>query len=231
MSAREDVIGKRYGSVKVIEELPLSKSKQRMVLFICDCGNTSKTLLLNLVSGNTKSCGCLRKKVASKKATTHGHSKTRIYRIFHGMKNRCFNPKNQAYKDYGGRGISICQEWLDDFMSFYNFCLENGWERGMEIDRIDNDGWYQPDNCRFVCGDINKNNRRTLFKNNTSGYRGVSKIGVSYKVTVANGGKSFQKRGFKTAEEAARFRDKYCIENGLSVPLNFPEEANGGALE
>jgi hypothetical protein len=224
---KEDVIGNRYGFVTVIKELPLSKSRQRVVRFVCDCKEESSTLLLNLVSGNTKSCGCLRKKTISKMTTKHGFSKTRIYRIFHGMKNRCFNENNQAYKDYGGRGISICQEWLDDFLSFRSFCLENGWKPGLEIDRIDNDGWYQPDNCRFVPGNVNVKNRRLLFKTNTSGYRGVSKIGESYKVTVANNGKSFQKRGFKTAEEAARYRDEYCRSLNLNTTYNFPETFGG----
>jgi hypothetical protein len=218
---KENIVGKRYGIVLIVEELQPAKTKQRVVRFLCNCGKESNTLLLNLVSGNTKSCGCLRKKTTSNRFKTHGLSKTGIYRIFHGMKNRCFNRNNQSYCDYGGRGISICQEWLDDFLLFHSFCLENGWKPGLEIDRINNDGWYQPDNCRFIPGVDNNRNRRILFKSNTSGYRGVSKIGPSYKVTVMHNGISFQKRGFKTAEEAARYRDDYCRSMGIDTKLNF----------
>lgn len=222
---KENVIGKKYGNIEIIGELERSSSKQRVVAFKCQCGNESKTLLLNIVSGNTKSCGCLRKKLVSIKRKTHGLSKTSIYRIFHGMKNRCFNKNNNAYKDYGGRGISVCKEWLDDFRKFYKFCLENGWKAELEIDRIDNDGWYSPENCRFVTSEINQKNKRLLLKSNTSGYRGVSRVGKHWKVTVSFNGKSHQKRGFKTPEDAAKYRDEFCIINKIDTPLNFKIEA------
>lgn len=222
---KENVIGKRYWQVVVIEELPMSNSKQRVVKFACDCGRESQTLLLNLVRGNTKSCGCLRAMVTSERMATHGMSKTRIYKIFHGMKNRCFNPRNQAYKYYGARGISICKEWLDDFYSFQEFCLKNGWKPGLQIDRINNDGWYQPDNCRFVTVDVNQKNKRLLYRSNTSGYKGVSKIGPSFKSTVTYQGKSYQKRGFKTAIEAAIYRDEFIRSKGFDTALTFPELA------
>ena len=104
----------------------------------------------------------------------HGLSKNPIYDVWHNMKNRCLNPKNKRYDDYGGRGIAICDEWMDDLIVFVDWCNNNGYEQGLDLDRIDNDGNYEPKNCRFVTHQINQCNQRLLQSSNTSGYRGVS---------------------------------------------------------
>ena len=103
----------------------------------------------------------------------HGYCKHRLYGLWCDMKKRCYNKTFKQYKDYGGRGIKVCDEWMNPKV-FIDWGKSNGWERGLEIDRIDNDGNYEPDNCRFVTAQVNNCNTRLLRKDNTSGYRGVS---------------------------------------------------------
>lgn len=95
-----------------------------------------------------------------KNFSTHGLSGTRIYGVYKGIKRRCFNENDPSYKNYGGRGITICEEWLNDFRVFYDWCLTNGYSKGLDIDREDNDGDYTPDNCRFVTRKVNGRNTR-----------------------------------------------------------------------
>ena len=110
--------------------------------------------------GNTKSCGCQRRN----KFRTHGKSNTRLYEIWTDMKQRCLNSNQKTYKYYGGRGITICQEWINDFMSFYDWSLENGYQDKLTIDRIDVNGGYEPNNCRWVTMETQlRNTRRNHF--------------------------------------------------------------------
>ena len=109
-----------------------------------------------LRSGITKSCGCL----LHEHNKTHGLSNTDLYRIYCGMKSRCYNKNNKKYKNYGGRGIKICDEWVNDFSTFYKWAISNGYEKGLSIDRIDVDGNYEPSNCRWANNDIQSHNKR-----------------------------------------------------------------------
>ena len=108
------------------------------------------------------------------KMTMHGYSKHPLYDVWGMIKQRCCNKNCPNYKDYGSRGIRVCDEWKNSAKTFIEWCLENGWKKGFEIDRIDNDGDYYPENCRFVTPKKNNHNQRLLQKNNTSGYRGIS---------------------------------------------------------
>lgn len=110
-------------------------------------------------SGATISCGCYHKDELSKRIKKHGYSETRLYSIWHGMKCRCFTKNHIAYAYYGGRGISICDEWLD-FMKFRKWALLNGYSDNLEIDRIDNALGYEPNNCRWVTHAENMKNLR-----------------------------------------------------------------------
>lgn len=112
------------------------------------------------MSGDIKSCGCLRKEVTSKLNKKHGQAGTRLHHIWIGMKQRCSNPKHKSYADYGGRGIKVCAEW-EDFKNFYGWAINNGYQDGLEIDRIDNNEDYRPDNCRWVTRKVNSRNRRS----------------------------------------------------------------------
>ena len=164
----------------LIEDLGLmfptkdSKCRYRFGLYQCGlCGTRFKTLIANVKRRNTNSCGCYNRIKVSESNKKHGLSRTRLYRIWKSMENRVYNPQYKQYKYYGGRGITICDEWKNDFMSFYNWATTNGYSDELSIDRIDNDGNYCPKNCRWATSNIQNRNKR-IRKDNTSGYKGVS---------------------------------------------------------
>lgn len=129
----------------------------------CECGDVRGYQLKYLIRGDTKSCGCYRNDMISQAVTTHNISKHPLYQAYQDIKRRCYDKRCKSYPDYGGRGIYMCSLWLNDIMAFYNWGLENGWEPGLEIDRRNNDGIYEPDNCRFVTREEgNKNTRRNI---------------------------------------------------------------------
>lgn len=155
------LIGKRFGRLLVLKRVENNKHKKIRYLCVCDCGNNTKSLASDLVKGYSTSCGCYRIEQNLKAHITHGLSKHPLYKIWIGIKERCYNHKYKCYHNYGGRGISMCKEWIGDFVLFYNWCIENGWKRRMEIDRFpNNDGNYEPSNCRIATSKQNCNNRR-----------------------------------------------------------------------
>lgn len=131
----------------------------------CDCGNVKTVMPNKLISGHTTSCGCYKSdKTASRNKTlktTHGGRYERLYKIWHGMKQRCYWSGCRDYRRYGARGIEICDEWLSDYASFRNWALNNGYNENLSIDRIDVNGNYCPDNCRWATASQQQNNRRT----------------------------------------------------------------------
>lgn len=126
----------------------------------CDCGNSKITRQDSLQKGMTKSCGCLVKEQAKKHSTKHGQSGTRLYLIWNGMRQRCENPRDTTFHNYGGRGISVCNEWLN-FNSFFMWAIANGYKDDLSIDRKDNNGNYEPGNCRWITLREQQRNKRT----------------------------------------------------------------------
>ena len=156
-----NIIGKKYGRLTVIEKIKDNKNKYSMCKCICDCGNKCIVNIANVKSGHTKSCGCLQKETIGDINKKHGKRNTRLYDIWCGIKVRCYNKNDKNYKNYGGRGITICQEWFNNFINFYNWSMANGYTDDLSIDRIDVNGNYEPSNCRWVDRKTQNRNTRT----------------------------------------------------------------------
>lgn len=201
-----------------------SKYKTRFGLYKCGfCGNNFKASIPSVKYGNTKSCGCYKKQVIKNGANKkHNLCNTRIYKIWRNLKNRILNPKYKKYKYYGGRGISICDEWKNDFMPFYDWSMSNGYSDELSIDRIDNNGNYEPSNCRWSTQTMQNRNQR-IQTNNTSGFKGVSyrKDNNKYRAGIVINKKMVNLGHFLTAEDGAVAYNNYIIANDLEgFPLN-----------
>lgn len=166
-------VGQKFGRLTVLglhHVLPYKRKNgiienRECYLCKCDCGKEIVTLKNSLRTGNTKSCGCLSAEKASIfcKSTkkTHGLTKSRIYGVWSALKRRCYYKKDNRYYCYGGRGISVCEEWKNNFMAFYNWAISNGYRVGLTIDRINVNGNYEPSNCRWITKKEQNLNRRT----------------------------------------------------------------------
>lgn len=165
----KDLTGMRFGRLVVnhrVDDL-VEKSGYKLVMWscTCDCGNTKIVRAKSLMRGDTKSCGCYVKEAQSKRASKHNGYGTRLYNVWNSIRQRCNNPKNKAYDDYGGRGIKMCKAW-DDFSVFRKWALSSGYDesaprRACTIDRVDVDGDYCPENCRWVDISTQNRNKRT----------------------------------------------------------------------
>jgi hypothetical protein len=169
--------GDTFGRLTVIKELPYEikgKCIVRKILCKCQCGNEKTIRLSDLRSGKTHSCGCLQKQFAASLSKTHGKSSSRLYHIWFDMNHRCFNEKNAEYKNYGGRGIKVCDEWRkqEGFLAFEKWSLANGYNENLTIDRIDNNKGYCPENCRWATRIEQQRNRSD---NTTITYKGETK--------------------------------------------------------
>lgn len=160
-----DLSGKKFGRLFVLcrsnDIIQPSGGRKTMWRCRCECGTEKDVWSHSLISGMTKSCGCLQREITSEKNATHGMSGTRLGRIWRAMKTRCYNPNFSEYEIYGGRGIEICDEWLNDPCEFFNWALRSGYSDDLSIDRIDTNKGYSPDNCRWVTSSTQNNNKRS----------------------------------------------------------------------
>ncbi len=161
-------VGKVFGRLTIIDSVVIGR--KRHYKCECSCGNVKIIRKDSILKEKqpTRSCGCIKKEQDTvnlkPQETTHGLTKHRIYAIFNGMKDRCYNNKNARYYRYGGRGIKICQKWLDDFLNFYNWAIFNGYKEGLTIERKNNNGNYSPENCEWIEFKEQSKNRKNTIK-------------------------------------------------------------------
>lgn len=202
--------GKKYRTDK-------STQKYMYAKFRCHCGKIVETRYNDVIRGDIKSCGC--SKYKNLDCRTHGMSHHRLFNIWQSMKERCLNSNSSRYKDWGGRGITICDEWKNSSIVFFEWALNNGYADNLQIDRIDNDGDYGPSNCRFVTPSVNSSKRRKR-SDNKSGFIGVSRECNKYIVQIRHNGLYYRLSPFKTPMDAAIARNEWILQHNTEHTLN-----------
>ena len=197
--------GKKFGKLLVIKMLGY-KNNRSLWECKCDCGKKIITQGTSLTTGNTKSCGCVRKEKIAKSLTTHNKRHHPLYAIWASMKYRCLNKNNKSYSYYGGRGIKVCKRWLK-FENFYND-MSIGYKNGFTLDRINNNGNYYKENCRWVSFFTQARNRRS------------SKI-YNYKNENKTLAEFAEKYGFKTMQLIHRLRRGWSLQKSLETPIKI----------
>lgn len=213
--------GKKFNRWLVIDTAPKSNNGHLRWLRVCDCGTERYICGTRLRTGASKSCGCLAKELASKRAKKHGMTNTQFHRAWQNMLDRCINKNSRSYGDYGGRGILVCDKWLvfdafkeDMYKSYLEHVVQFG-KGNTSIDREDNDDGYYKDNCRWATSKIQMMNRRVDTRNK-SGYKGVSE--TQYGTWKAQIGRRALGT-FKTKEEAAQARKEAELAEVIECPL------------
>lgn len=157
MKTVQDITGMQFGRLTAIRRVENDKHGHAQWECLCECGNTAIVLKSSLTSGKTKSCGCYYKDTRKTSAATHNQSKTRLFRVWANMHQRCENPNNKDWKYYGGKDVKVCEEWTT-FEGFSKWALNNGYREDLTIDRISVDEGYSPNNCRWTSMKVQMNN-------------------------------------------------------------------------
>lgn len=157
----EDITGLKFNRLLVLKRVENNKNGQAMYLCKCDCGKTIITRGNAVQGGHSKSCGCLQKERVSKTFYKHGDSFERLYQIWADMNSRCVNNHYKYWHRYGGRGIKVCDEWKDEYLPFKEWAISNGYKENLTLDRVNNNGNYEPSNCKWVTRKEQANNRYT----------------------------------------------------------------------
>lgn len=147
---RINLIGNRYGRLTVINYSHSSSQGCTYWVCKCDCGDEKVICGIGLRGGLTQSCGCLRKEITAVNSFRHGHSRDRLYKTWTGMKQRCYTETSQDYPDYGGRGVTVCETWKNEFMAFREWAIRSGYTDDLTIERLDTSGNYEPGNCTWI---------------------------------------------------------------------------------
>ena len=223
---------------KLIQDLgrmPFGNGKYitRFGIFECPlCGKHFRANTGSVKRGGTVSCGCYKRAQKSEfmknlqTRYTHRLTNTRLYSLWADAKKRCYNKKSQYYKDYGGRGIVMCEEWKNDFKSFYDWAMVHGYKDELMIDRERVNGNYDPSNCRFVTPCISAQNTRLLRSDNKTGYRGVSVFGNKWMGNIQWNKKLYYLGLFNTPELAAEAYNNFVVEHKTEHPLNILPKPN-----
>ena len=192
--------------------LPTSKHKKRFGRYECpECHGLSEIQIANVKNGNQERCNSCARKLA---ATTHGKAKTPLHARWLSIRNRCNNPNEPSYKDYGAKGIKMCSDW-DDFEVFEKWALANGYKPELTIDRLKNDKGYEPSNCRWTTKLVQAQHRG-IHSTNTTGYKGVSKYPKGkFRTTIRVKGEHISLGLYDTPEAAALAYNKYVDDNKL----------------
>jgi hypothetical protein len=203
-----DLVGKKFNRLLVVKKAG-RKNYKVMWECVCDCGNTTFVNTFYLINSKIRSCGCLHKEQLIERNTTHNQRHTKLYETWKKMRDRCNRPNATQYKDYGGRGIKVCEEWDKSFQAFYDWSYANGYDDNLTIDRIDNNKGYSPDNCRWATYKEQMRNKRTNHI-------------ITYKNQPQCISKWCEELNLSYSAVTGRLRRGWSVEKALSTPTNRP---------